>query len=144
MGRQFAFGFYSIIRTSSIMGIITLLLFKPRSWCVYCPMGTITQLICAGNIVNKQQLKSSTHFQTCTAFIMPISGQSAHPCNADIFSVNNIILASFFQYNKPHGELNNLFFENQFLSKLQFKYCLTLNISNIFNYIIPLLTNIHL
>ena len=64
---------------------------------------------------------------------MPISGQSAHPCNADIFSVNNIILASFFQYNKPHGELNNLFFENQFLSKLQFKYCLTLNISNIFN-----------
>ena len=26
--------------------IITLLLFKPRSWCVYCPMGTITQLIC--------------------------------------------------------------------------------------------------
>ena len=75
---------------------------------------------------------------------MPIYGQTAHPCNADIFSVNNIILASFFQYNKPHGELNNLFFENQFLSKLQFKYCLTLNISNIFNYIIPLLTNIHL
>mgnify|MGYP007109812247 CR=1 FL=1 len=43
---QFAFGFYSIMLTSSILGIITLLLFKPRSWCVYCPMGTITQLIC--------------------------------------------------------------------------------------------------
>ena len=21
-------------------------LFKPRSWCVFCPMGTMTQLIC--------------------------------------------------------------------------------------------------
>jgi len=41
---QFAFGFYSIMLTSSILGIITLLLFKPRSWCVYCPMGTITPL----------------------------------------------------------------------------------------------------
>ena len=43
---QFAFGFYSIMLTSSILGLITLLLFKPRSWCVYCPMGTMTQLIC--------------------------------------------------------------------------------------------------
>jgi hypothetical protein len=23
-----------------------MLLFKPRSWCVYCPMGTMTQGIC--------------------------------------------------------------------------------------------------
>ena len=23
-----------------------MVLFKPRSWCVYCPMGTMTQLIC--------------------------------------------------------------------------------------------------
>lgn len=43
---QFAFGFYSLMLTSSVLGIITLLLFKPRSWCVYCPMGTMTQLIC--------------------------------------------------------------------------------------------------
>lgn len=43
---QFAFGFYSIMLTSTIMGVITLLLFKPRAWCVYCPMGTMTQLIC--------------------------------------------------------------------------------------------------
>ena len=26
--------------------LITMILFKPRSWCVYCPMGTMTQLIC--------------------------------------------------------------------------------------------------
>ena len=43
---QFAFGFYSIMLTSTILGVVTMLLFKPRSWCVYCPMGTMTQLIC--------------------------------------------------------------------------------------------------
>lgn len=43
---QFAFGFYSIMLTSTILGIVTMVLFKPRSWCVYCPMGTMTQLIC--------------------------------------------------------------------------------------------------
>lgn len=43
---QFAFGFYSVMLTSTILGMITMVLFKPRSWCVYCPMGTMTQLIC--------------------------------------------------------------------------------------------------
>ena len=43
---QFAFGFYSVMATSTILGIITMILFKPRSWCVYCPMGTMTQGIC--------------------------------------------------------------------------------------------------
>lgn len=43
---QFAFGFYSVMLTSTVLGLLTMLLFKPRSWCVYCPMGTMTQLIC--------------------------------------------------------------------------------------------------
>ncbi len=43
---QFAFGFYSVMLTSTVLGIFTMALFKPRSWCVYCPMGTMTQLIC--------------------------------------------------------------------------------------------------
>lgn len=43
---QFAFGFYSVMLTSTILGIVTMVLFKPRSWCVYCPMGSMTQLIC--------------------------------------------------------------------------------------------------
>ena len=43
---QFAFGFYSVMLTSTILGLITMVLFKPRSWCVYCPMGTMTQMIC--------------------------------------------------------------------------------------------------
>lgn len=43
---QFAFGFYSVMLTSTVLGMITMILFKPRSWCVYCPMGTMTQGIC--------------------------------------------------------------------------------------------------
>ena len=40
---QFAFGFYSVMLTSTVLGLVTMVLFKPRSWCVYCPMGTMTQ-----------------------------------------------------------------------------------------------------
>lgn len=43
---QFAFGFYSVMLTSTVLGLLTMFLFKPRSWCVYCPMGTMTQGIC--------------------------------------------------------------------------------------------------
>lgn len=43
---QFAFGFYSVMLTSTVLGLMTVILFKPRSWCVYCPMGTMTQMIC--------------------------------------------------------------------------------------------------
>ena len=32
---QFAFGFYSVMLTSTVLGFVTMLLFKPRSWCVY-------------------------------------------------------------------------------------------------------------
>ncbi|MCL1917472.1 MAG: 4Fe-4S binding protein [Peptococcaceae bacterium] len=43
---QFAFGFYGVMLTSTVLGLITMILFKPNSWCVYCPMGTMTQGIC--------------------------------------------------------------------------------------------------
>lgn len=43
---QFAFGFYGVMLTSTILGLITMMLFRPRSWCAYCPMGTMTQGIC--------------------------------------------------------------------------------------------------
>ncbi len=43
---QFAFGFYSMMLTSTFIGIIFMIFFKPRSWCTFCPMGTMTQLIC--------------------------------------------------------------------------------------------------
>ena len=43
---QFAFGFYSLMLTSTLIGLIVMALFKPRAWCVFCPMGTMTQMIC--------------------------------------------------------------------------------------------------
>ena len=43
---QFAYGFYSLMLTSTIIGLAVMLLYKPRSWCVFCPMGTMTQGIC--------------------------------------------------------------------------------------------------
>ena len=43
---QYAFGFYSVMLTSTSLGIVTMALYKPRSWCVYCPMGTMTQGVC--------------------------------------------------------------------------------------------------
>lgn len=50
---QFAFGFYSVMLTSTLLGLVTMILFKPRSWCVYCPMGTMTQMICKIKAHNK-------------------------------------------------------------------------------------------
>ena len=43
---QFAFGFFGVMMTSTVLGLATMALFRPRSWCVYCPMGTMTQGIC--------------------------------------------------------------------------------------------------
>ena len=43
---QFSFGFYSIMLTSTIIGFAVNILFKPRAWCSFCPMGTMTQMIC--------------------------------------------------------------------------------------------------
>ncbi len=43
---QFAFGFYSVMLTSALLGLIVMVLYKPRTWCTFCPMGTMTQSIC--------------------------------------------------------------------------------------------------
>lgn len=43
---KFAFGFYSLMLTSTIIGLVVMALFKPRTWCSFCPMGTMTQMIC--------------------------------------------------------------------------------------------------
>ena len=43
---QFSFGFYSLMLTSLLLGLILMLLYKPRTWCTFCPMGTMTQGIC--------------------------------------------------------------------------------------------------
>ena len=43
---QFSFGFYSLMLTSLLLGVIVMVLYKPRTWCAFCPMGTMTQGIC--------------------------------------------------------------------------------------------------
>lgn len=50
---HYAFGFYSIMVTSTIIGLIMMVFYKPRSWCLFCPMGTMTQSIC--KIQNKNR-----------------------------------------------------------------------------------------
>ena len=43
---QYAFGFYSMMLTSTIIGLVVMVLYKPRTWCTFCPMGSMTQGIC--------------------------------------------------------------------------------------------------
>ncbi len=43
---QFAFGLYGIMLTSLIVGVVLTIVYKPRTWCVFCPMGNMTQMIC--------------------------------------------------------------------------------------------------
>ncbi|SFB29136.1 4Fe-4S binding domain-containing protein [Acetitomaculum ruminis DSM 5522] len=50
---QFSFGFYSLMLTSTLIGLIVMVFFKPRTWCSFCPMGTMTQGIC--KIKNKNK-----------------------------------------------------------------------------------------
>ena len=52
---QFAFGFYGMMLTSTLLGFIAMILFKPRSWCAFCPMGTMTQTICKIKSHNKEK-----------------------------------------------------------------------------------------
>ena len=47
---RFSFGLYGIMATSVIIGLVMNVIWKPRSWCVICPMGTITQGICKTKI----------------------------------------------------------------------------------------------
>ena len=51
---QYSFGLYSLMLTSALIGLIVMYLYRPRTWCAFCPMGTMTQLIC--KLGNKQEL----------------------------------------------------------------------------------------
>lgn len=43
---QFSFGFFSVMVTSTVIGLAAMALYKPRTWCSFCPMGSMTQAIC--------------------------------------------------------------------------------------------------
>lgn len=39
--------FYKILSSTKVaLGLIVMVLYKPRTWCAFCPMGTMTQGIC--------------------------------------------------------------------------------------------------
>ena len=42
----FAYKLYGFMLTSELIALGLMLWYRPRSWCVCCPMGTLTQLIC--------------------------------------------------------------------------------------------------
>ncbi len=48
----FSLGYYSIMLTSTLIGFIVMVLYKPRTWCTFCPMRTMTQTIC--NLKNRR------------------------------------------------------------------------------------------
>ncbi|UKK78716.1 MULTISPECIES: 4Fe-4S binding protein [Segatella] len=50
---QFAFGLYGIMLTSLIVGVFLTIVFRPRTWCTFCPMGNMTQMIC--KVKNKKK-----------------------------------------------------------------------------------------
>lgn len=62
---QFAFGFYGMMLTSTLIGLIVMVLFQPRSWCVFCPMGTMTQWICKLRAGKAQPPACSGSCSTC-------------------------------------------------------------------------------
>ncbi len=41
---QFSFGFYSLMLTSMLIGLIVMVLYKPRTWCTVCPIATVSTL----------------------------------------------------------------------------------------------------
>ena len=51
---QFSFGFYSLMLTSTLIGLIVMALYRPRTWCSFCPMGSMTQLICKAKSRGRQ------------------------------------------------------------------------------------------
>ena len=60
---QFAFGFYSMMLTSTLIGLVVMVFYKPRTWCVFCPMGTTTQLICQAR--SAKEIKAASCNGSC-------------------------------------------------------------------------------
>ncbi|MCI8348638.1 MAG: 4Fe-4S binding protein [Firmicutes bacterium] len=68
---QFAFGFFGVMLTSTVLGILTMILFRPRSWCAYCPMGTMTQGICKLKFKEEKETHGRTSEKDSGTFETP-------------------------------------------------------------------------
>ncbi|MDD4689458.1 MAG: 4Fe-4S binding protein [Eubacteriales bacterium] len=56
---QFSFGFYSLMLTSTLIGLIVMIFYKPRTWCTFCPMGTMTQEICKLKSASSKEVENT-------------------------------------------------------------------------------------
>ena len=61
---EVASSIYMAMLATTVLGVLTMLLFKPRSWCVFCPMGTMTQEICRVRH-GKEEKNAGTCAQGC-------------------------------------------------------------------------------
>lgn len=41
---HFAYRFYSMMMTTTVLGLILAVLYKPRTWCTICPISTLSQV----------------------------------------------------------------------------------------------------
>ena len=49
-----------LMRTATVIGFVVNFRFKPRTWCSFCPMGTMTQMICKIKAKEKINVKHLT------------------------------------------------------------------------------------
>lgn len=48
----FSYKLYGFMVTSELLAVGLMLWFQPRTWCVCCPMGTLTQMVCKKKATN--------------------------------------------------------------------------------------------
>lgn len=41
---HFSYGFYSMMFTTTVLGLVLSIIYKPRTWCVICPISTVSDI----------------------------------------------------------------------------------------------------
>lgn len=80
---QFSFGFYSLMLTSTIIGLVVMLLYKPRTWCSFCPMGTM-EATCGALIGANMMLGMKTEGKGTVMKSKELFHQFSNMCGASI------------------------------------------------------------
>ncbi len=50
-----AYRFYSMMMTTTILGLILAIVYKPRTWCIICPIATISEMYLKGRKVKNEK-----------------------------------------------------------------------------------------
>lgn len=62
---QFSFGLYGLMLTSLLIGLAAMVFYRPRTWCSFCPMGTMTQAICKSRAYGKSPSEDNSCGPSC-------------------------------------------------------------------------------